>query len=94
MLPKSREEEADDAGENPGAEGSPVPQEGAADEAAVPNRKAVKKIAGRAQTKERLNKAKGLGLVQQDLSLSTEPASGSHDARSGAGVQEGASGGR
>lgn len=67
MLPKSRQEEADDAGEDEtpiGGNASDLHEgDGAGFASARPlNRKAIKKIAGRANTKVRLEKAKEQGL--------------------------------
>lgn len=68
MLPKSREEEAEDAGaDHPeGERASPVQPSETEDRSTEggksTNRKAIKKIAGRADTKERLTKAKEQGI--------------------------------
>ncbi|KAG8887471.1 tRNA (guanine-N(7)-)-methyltransferase non-catalytic subunit trm82 [Tulasnella sp. 332] len=65
MLPKSRQEEADDAGDETLIDRQELDETHGelSAPAKPPNRKAIKKIAGRANTKVRLEKAKEQGLT-------------------------------
>jgi len=84
MLPKSREEEADDAGGEHGraaaasSVGTPIEEDEG--ESKALNRKSTNKIVGRANTKERLNmiKEQGLDLPAPKVadSISSENGSG------------------
>ncbi|KAG9012180.1 tRNA (guanine-N(7)-)-methyltransferase non-catalytic subunit trm82 [Tulasnella sp. JGI-2019a] len=77
MLPKSRQEEADDAGEETPIGNSDMQEDEEGSAPAKPlNRKAIKKIAGRANTKVRLEKAKEQGLVLVPGASSIAPVGG------------------